>query len=91
LRPRPGRNSRRLRAPRTSLERGQGCSGRLNVIGHTVVTKEPSQRVVLDRLAEILADPAALRGLAESREAEQAGDVVYGTEAARALLAERKR
>jgi len=41
--------------------------------------------------AEILADPAGLRGLAEAREAEQAGDVVYGTEAARALLAERKR
>jgi predicted transcriptional regulator len=41
--------------------------------------------------AEILADPAALRGLAEARESEQAGDVVYGTEAARALLAERKR
>jgi predicted transcriptional regulator len=40
---------------------------------------------------EILADPAALRGLAEARESEQAGDVVYGTEAARALLAERKR
>jgi PHD/YefM family antitoxin component YafN of YafNO toxin-antitoxin module len=41
--------------------------------------------------AEILADPAALRGLAEAREAEQAGDVVYGVEAARALLAKRKR
>jgi predicted transcriptional regulator len=41
--------------------------------------------------AEILADPAALRGLAEAREAEQAGDVVYGIEAARALLAEPKR
>jgi predicted transcriptional regulator len=41
--------------------------------------------------AEILADPAALRGLAEAREAEQAGNVVYGTEAARALLAERQR
>ena len=41
--------------------------------------------------AEILTGPAALRGLAEAREAEQAGDVVYGTEAARALLAERKR
>jgi predicted transcriptional regulator len=40
---------------------------------------------------EILADPAALRGLAEARESEQAGDVVYGAEAARALLAERKR
>ena len=39
--------------------------------------------------AEVLAGPAALRGLAEAREAEQAADVVYGTEAARALLAER--
>ena len=41
--------------------------------------------------AEILADPAALRGLAEARESEQSGNVVYGAEAARALLAERKR
>jgi predicted transcriptional regulator len=41
--------------------------------------------------AEILADPEALRGLAEARESEQAGDVVHGAEAARALLAERKR
>ena len=32
--------------------------------------------------AEILADPTALRGLAEAREAEQNGDVTYGTEAA---------
>lgn len=41
--------------------------------------------------AEILADPAALRGLAEARESVQAGDVVYGSEAARALLTERRR
>ena len=41
--------------------------------------------------AEILADPVALRNLAEARESELAGDVVYGSEAARALLAERKR
>ena len=41
--------------------------------------------------AEILADPAALRGLAEARESEHAGDVVYGAEAARALLAERRK
>ena len=40
--------------------------------------------------AEILADPAALRGLAEARESEQAGDVTYGVEAVRALLADRK-
>jgi PHD/YefM family antitoxin component YafN of YafNO toxin-antitoxin module len=41
--------------------------------------------------AEVLADPAALRALAEARESEQAGDITYGVEAARALLAERKR
>jgi predicted transcriptional regulator len=41
--------------------------------------------------AEILADPTALRGLAEAREAEQADDVVYGAEAARVLLEQRKR
>lgn len=41
--------------------------------------------------AEILADPVALRNLAEARESELAGDVVYGTGAARALLAERKK
>jgi predicted transcriptional regulator len=41
--------------------------------------------------AEILADPAALRGLAEARESEQSGDITYGVDAARALLAERKR
>jgi predicted transcriptional regulator len=41
--------------------------------------------------AEVLAGPAALRGLAEAREAEQAGDVVHGTKAACALPAERRR
>lgn len=41
--------------------------------------------------AEILADPAALRGLAEARESVQEGDVVYGADAARALLASRRR
>ena len=40
--------------------------------------------------AEILADPSALRGLAEARESEQSGDVVYGAEAVRAISAERK-
>lgn len=37
--------------------------------------------------AEIKADPDTLRGLAEAREAVRSGDVVYGTDAARALLA----
>lgn len=45
----------------------------------------------LRETAEILADPTALRGLAEARESEQAGDIIYGTEAARALLTDRKR
>jgi hypothetical protein len=40
--------------------------------------------------AEILADPAALRALAEASKSEQAGDITYGVEAAQALLAERK-
>jgi PHD/YefM family antitoxin component YafN of YafNO toxin-antitoxin module len=40
--------------------------------------------------AEILADPAALRGLAEARKAEQADDVVYGTGAVQEVLRERK-
>lgn len=40
--------------------------------------------------AEILADPAALRSLAEAHESQQFGDVTYGADAAHALLAERK-
>ena len=39
---------------------------------------------------EILADPVALRALAEARESEQLGDITYGAEAARALLDERE-
>jgi hypothetical protein len=40
--------------------------------------------------AEIKADPDALRALAEAREAVRSGDVVYGTDAARALLKRRR-
>ncbi len=36
--------------------------------------------------AEIRADPETLRALAEAREAVRAGDVVYGTDAVRALV-----
>lgn len=36
--------------------------------------------------AEVKADPDALRALAEARESVRAGDVVYGAEAARALV-----
>jgi hypothetical protein len=48
-------------------------------------------RLLTREMAETLADPTALCGIAEAMESEQAGDVVYGVEAARALLAERKR
>ncbi|BCJ36728.1 hypothetical protein Athai_42310 [Actinocatenispora thailandica] len=40
---------------------------------------------------EVLADPATLRDLADARESEQAGDILYGTDAVRALIAERTR
>lgn len=39
--------------------------------------------------AEVRADPDALRALAEAREGVRAGDVVYGTEAVRQLVAGR--
>jgi len=40
--------------------------------------------------AEVRADPEALRALAEARQAVQEGDVVYGTDAVRALLRDRR-
>ena len=39
---------------------------------------------------EVKADPETLRSLAEAREATAAGDVVYGVEAARALIRGRR-
>ncbi|XAS74858.1 hypothetical protein V3G39_09245 [Dermatophilaceae bacterium Sec6.4] len=38
---------------------------------------------------EVKADPEALRALVEARESVRSGDVVYGTEAARALVSDR--
>ncbi len=38
---------------------------------------------------EVKSDPEALRALAEARESVRAGDVVYGVEAARALVRDR--
>lgn len=40
--------------------------------------------------AELKADPKTLRALAEAREAVRAGDVVYGTDAVRALVKGRR-
>ena len=52
-----------------------------------VANEETFRRATPPRSAET----SALRGLADAREAERASDVVYGTDAARALLAERRR
>ncbi len=46
--------------------------------------------LALRETAEIKADPATLRSLADAREAVRAGDVVYGTEAVRALVEVRR-
>jgi PHD/YefM family antitoxin component YafN of YafNO toxin-antitoxin module len=46
--------------------------------------------LALRETAEVRADPEALRALAEARQAVQDGDVVYGTDAVRALLRDRR-
>ncbi len=40
--------------------------------------------------AEIKADPETLRALAEAQESVRVGDVVFGTDAARALVRDRR-
>lgn len=40
--------------------------------------------------AEVKGDPDALRALVEARTAIQTGDIVYGADAVRALLADRR-
>ena len=57
---------------------------------HQTVLHAIETHLALRETAEIKADPAALRALAEAREGVRQGDVVYGTEAARALLGERR-
>ena len=46
--------------------------------------------LALRETAEVKADADALRALAEAREAVAAGDVVYGTDSVRALIAQRR-
>jgi PHD/YefM family antitoxin component YafN of YafNO toxin-antitoxin module len=46
--------------------------------------------LALRETAEVRTDPEALRALAEARQAVQEGDVVYGTDAVRALLRDRQ-
>ncbi len=56
---------------------------------HQTVVHAIEIYLALRETAEIKADPATLRALAEARDGVREGDVVYGTEAVRALLAGR--
>jgi hypothetical protein len=55
------------------------------------VLVEIEQYLSARETAEILADPGALRGMAEARESELTSDITYGTDVARALLIDRRR
>jgi predicted transcriptional regulator len=57
---------------------------------HQTVVHAIETYLALRETAEVKADPATLRALAEAREGVRQGDVVYGTEAARALIAGRR-
>ncbi len=56
---------------------------------HQTVVHAIEIYLALRETSEVKADPDTLRALAEAREAVRDGDVVYGTEAVRALLAGR--
>jgi PHD/YefM family antitoxin component YafN of YafNO toxin-antitoxin module len=53
---------------------------------HQTVVLAVETYLALRETSEIKADPEALRTLADARESVQEGDVVYGIDAARALL-----
>lgn len=57
---------------------------------HQTVVRAIEIYLALRETAEVKADPATLRALAEARESVRQGDVVYGTEAVRALIAGRR-
>jgi predicted transcriptional regulator len=57
---------------------------------HQAVVHAVEVYLALRETADVRADPETLRALAEAREAIDKGDVVYGTEAARALLRGRR-
>ncbi len=50
------------------------------------VTHAVKTHLALREIEEVKSDPEALRALADARESVRAGDVVYGSEAARALV-----
>lgn len=57
---------------------------------HQTVILAIETYLALRETAEIKADADTLRSLAEARQAIQDGDIVYGTDAARALLRRRQ-
>ena len=57
---------------------------------HQAVVHAIEVYLALRETSEIKADPDTLRALAEAREGVREGDIVYGTEAVRALLAGRR-
>ncbi|MBS1848227.1 MAG: hypothetical protein JST73_08100 [Actinobacteria bacterium] len=57
---------------------------------HQTVLFAIEQFLARRETAEIKADPDTLRALAEAREAIRTGDVVYGADAARALVPGRR-
>ncbi len=57
---------------------------------HQTVVHAIEIYLALRETSEIKADPDTLRALAEAREGVREGDIIYGTEAVRALLAGRR-
>lgn len=56
---------------------------------HQTVVRAIESYLAMRETSEVKADPDTLRALAEAREKVREGDVVYGAEAVRALLAGR--
>ena len=57
---------------------------------HQTIVLAVETFLALRETAEVKADADVLRALAEAREAVAAGDVVYGTDSVRALMAQRR-
>jgi predicted transcriptional regulator len=57
---------------------------------HQTIVLAIETYLALRETAEVKADPDTLRALAEARQAVQEGDVVYGVDAVRDLLARRQ-
>lgn len=57
---------------------------------HQEVTYAIETYLALRETEEIKSDPETLRALAEARESARAGDVAYGSDAARALVEGRR-